>query len=75
LKLKHDELLSSFGFNCKLRHYVKGLQLEFEDPAEASLAYKQVRPVRVDPGFSQLTPRLRSALESKNMIESFQTLL
>ena len=24
MKLKHDKLLSSFGFNCNSRHYIEG---------------------------------------------------
>jgi len=59
LKLKYDEALSKFAFNCSLRHYTLEMQwITF-------VVFNIGRAVQVDPGFSQLTPRLLSALETK----------
>ena len=57
MKLKHDKLLSNLAFNFNPRHYIK----------EAELKVKLIPggAVHVDPGFSHLTPRLLSSVETK----------
>ena len=56
MNLKYDKLLSNFGFNCKLRHYVTDKNIGNTGGLGGAM--------HVDPGFSQLTPLLVSTLET-----------
>jgi len=61
LKLKYDKQLSNLAFDCNLRHY------DMEEAAAAAYEnfVKHGGAVQVDPGFSQITLRLLSTLETK----------
>jgi len=61
LKLKYDKLLSTFAFIFKWRPYLVEEELKELEEMFVRLG----GAVQVDPGFSQLTPRLLSALETK----------
>jgi len=66
LKPNYDNPVSNLAFNCNLRRYIvdddegmmRGLTLSRMGGSSTG------RAVQVDPGFSQLTPRLLSALET-----------
>ena len=67
LKLKHEKLLSNFGFNCKLCPYIWAYKLLFLDVLfPLSLNKVWAVHVQLEPGFAaQLSPCLVSAFESK----------